>query len=84
MTTAMPAVKPVVTGWGMNSMRLPRRSRPSAMRIRPAMRPVISSPPRPSWAWMGASSTMKAAVGPTTCSREPPKTAEMKPATMAV
>ena len=31
MTTAMPAVKPVVTGWGMNWMSRPSRSAPIAM-----------------------------------------------------
>jgi hypothetical protein len=33
---------------------------------------------------MGASTTMNAAVGPETCTLEPPSSATMKPATIAV
>ena len=84
MTVAMPAVKPVVTGWGMNWIRRPRRKRPIATSITPASSPEISRPARPYLAWMGARMTMKAAVGPLTCVREPPSSATTKPATMAV
>ncbi|MFT3915000.1 MAG: hypothetical protein QM704_13050 [Anaeromyxobacteraceae bacterium] len=46
MTVAMPAVKPVVTGCGMNSMSFPIRRRPIPMSRTPAMRPATS---RPEW-----------------------------------
>ena len=50
----------------------------------PASSVATSRPPTPNWVAMGASTTTKAAVGPETCTREPPSTAMTAPATMAV
>jgi hypothetical protein len=47
ITVAMPAVKPVVTGCGMNSMNCPSRPSPIPIRISPPMIPEISSPAMP-------------------------------------
>lgn len=84
MTTAMPLVKPVVTGCGMNWISRPRRSSPIATRMKPAITVASISPPSPYCDAMGARMTMKAAVGPVTCAREPPRSATTPPATMAV
>ena len=84
ITTAMPAVKPVVTGYGTNSMKRPIRMTPIANRMTPAIRVAISRPPAPNRAEMGASTTTNAAVGPDTWTREPPRRAMRAPATMAV
>ena len=84
ITTAMPAVKPVVTGCGTNWMSPPMRTAPSTSRRMPAMRVATISPPMPNSAEIGARSTTKAAVGPETWKREPPRTAMAPPATMAV
>jgi len=84
MTTAMPAVNPVVTGCGMNSMSRPIRRAPIARRMRPAITEASSSPARPSRLAIGASTTTNAAVGPVTCVIEPPRSATTAPATMAV
>ena len=84
ITTAMPAVKPVVTGYGTYSMNWPIRAAPMAKRIRPAARVARSSPPRPKRVAIGARTTTKAAVGPETWTGEPPSSAMMKPATIAV
>ena len=84
MTVAMPAVKPVVTGCGMNSMSLPRRASPITSRITPAISPAVRRPPMPYSREMGARMTMNAAVGPVTWCFDPPSSATMKPATIAV
>jgi hypothetical protein len=80
----MPAVNPVVTGWGMNSMRRPRRIAPMATSRTPAISPAVSKPENPYFDVMGARMTMNAAVGPVTWCFEPPVRATMTPATMAV
>ena len=84
MTVAMPAVKPVVTGCGMNSMNRPRRARPIAIRMSPPIAPESSRPASPNFVKIGASTTMNAAVGPVTCVREPPSAATSAPATIDV
>ena len=84
ITVAMPAVKPVVTGCGMNWMRRPSRANPIATRNTPAISPEISRPERPCFVTIGARMTMKAAVGPVTWYFDPPRTATIEPATMAV
>ena len=68
ITVAMPAVKPVVTGWGMNSMSRPSRASPITIRMTPPSIPASSSPASPNCVKMGARMTMNAAVGPVTCS----------------
>lgn len=45
MPAAMPAVKPVITGCGMYFISAPRRSRPAAMSISPAIRVHSTRPP---------------------------------------
>ena len=45
MLTAMPAVKPVITGCGMYFISVPSRNRPAAMSISPASRVHRISPP---------------------------------------
>jgi hypothetical protein len=84
ITTAMPAVKPVVTGKGTNSMKRPRRMTPIANRRRPAIRLARRSPPTPKVCEIGARITTKAAVGQGTCTREPPRSGMRPPATIAV
>ncbi len=84
MTVPMPAVKPVVTGCGMNWIRRPRRKRPIATRSTPAIPPATNRPSRPWRTRMGARITTNAAVGPLTWKREPPRTATTRPATIAV
>ena len=64
MTVAIPVVKPVVTGYGMNWMRWPSRATPIATSSRPAMKPAVSSPESPYLVTMGARITTNAAVGP--------------------
>jgi len=84
MTTAMPAVNPVVTGYGTYSMNCPMPAAPITKRITPATRVATSRPPRPNRAAMGARITTKAAVGPETWTADPPRSAMTKPATIAV
>ena len=80
----MPAVNPVVTGWGMNWISRPRRKSPIASSSTPAMPPAMSSPESPCRTRMGARMTMNAAVGPVTWNREPPRIGTTRPATIAV
>ena len=47
MITAMPVVKPVTTGYGMNLIAAPSRASPKAMRISPAMIVATSRPSTP-------------------------------------
>ena len=44
----------------------------------------MRSPARPKRAYSGASTTMKAAVGPATWTRDPPRSAVKNPAMIAV
>ena len=84
ITVAMPAVKPVVTGCGMNSTSRPRRAAPIPTSRRPAMRPAVRSPERPKRDTIGPRTTTKAAVGPVTWNLDPPVSAATVPATIAV
>ena len=52
--------------------------------MNPAMSVAVSSPCRPNSAMIGARITTNAAVGPETCTREPPSSAMTPPAIMAV
>jgi hypothetical protein len=47
ITSAIPAVKPVMTGCGMYLIHVPSLSRPAATRIRPASRVASSNPSYP-------------------------------------
>ncbi|MCY1500523.1 hypothetical protein D9M68_345660 [compost metagenome] len=84
MITPMPAVKPTITGAGMNLMIAPRRVTPSSRRMIPAMMVAICSPSMPCFAVTPARMTMKAPVGPAICTRLPPNRATSAPATIAV
>ena len=84
ITVAIPAVKPVVTGCGMNSTNRPSRAAPIPTSRRPAIRPAVSSPESPKRETIGARTTTKAAVGPVTWNFEPPVRAATEPATIAV
>ncbi len=84
MTTAIPAVNPVVTGCGMNSMKRPSRIAPMNTSRTPAIRPAVSSPEKPYFAVMGARMTMNAAVGPVTWCFDPPVSPTTMPAKIAV
>ncbi len=84
MMTAIPAVKPVITGVGMKRMMPPNLTSPIASRIRPAIRVATCSPSMPYWAVMPARMTMKAPVGPLIDTRELPNRAAKIPATMPV
>ena len=73
MITAMPDVKPTITGFGMNRMTLPSRATPIASSITPAISVATCRPAMPYCAVMPASTTMKAPVGPEICTRVPPR-----------
>ena len=68
----------------MNLNTAPIRQKPIIISIMPAMMVAIVSPVIPYWAIMPEITTMKAPVGPPIRKREPPNTAMMKPATIAV
>ena len=84
MMTPMPAVKPTITGSGMNLMTTPSRATPSKARMTPAIRVAICRPSTPYLAVMPARITMKAPVGPAICTRLPPNTETSRPAMIAV
>src|SRR5690606_32891312 len=84
MITAMPAVKPTITGSGMNRITAPRRASPIATRITPAISVATSRPPTPNCATTLARITMKAPVGPAIWMREPPNSATAAPAMIEV
>ena len=84
MTTAMPVVKPVVTGCGMNVMSRPSRASPMPTCMRPAMSPATRSPATPKSRTTGSRITTNAAVGPVIWKGVPPSSAQTTPATMAV
>ncbi len=82
--TPMPAVKPAMTGAGMNLMTAPRRARPISTRIAPAMKVATCRPPMPYFAVMPDRMAMKAPVGPAIWTRVPPNSETARPLTMAV
>ena len=84
MITAMPAVKPTVTGKGMNLMKVPSRSQPTAASISPDRKVARISPSIPCWATVAATSTMNAPAGPPIWNREPPRSDTRNPPTIAV
>ena len=84
MMTAIPAVKPTVTGKGMNLMKVPRRRNPTTASISPERNVARISPSIPCWATVAATSTMKAPAGPPIWKRDPPRSDTRKPPTMAV
>ena len=84
MMTAMPVVKPTITGAGMYLMTTPSRASPMASSMMPAISVAICSPSMPWRAVMPDRITMKAPVGPAICTRLPPQADTSRPAMMAV
>jgi hypothetical protein len=84
ITTAIPAVNPVVTGKGTNSTSRPMPLTPIRTRRTPAIAVATSRPPSPNRDATGTSTATKAAVGPVTWTRDPPRRAVTVPATIAV
>jgi hypothetical protein len=80
----MPAVKPTITGSGMNLSSAPSRATPSSSSITPAIMVAICRPSMPCFAVTPARIAMKAPVGPAICTRLPPSAETRKPATIAV
>ena len=80
----MPAVKPVVTGCGMKVIRRPSFAMPIRICRTPAIMPATSKPAMPYLVTTGKRITTKAAVGPVTCIRVPPSSAQRMPAMIAV
>ena len=79
-----PAVKPTVTGKGMNLMKVPSRKNPMAASISPDRNVARINPSIPCWATVAATSTIKAPAGPPLCNLDPPSSETKKPPTMAV
>ncbi|MCY1457367.1 hypothetical protein D9M68_1005330 [compost metagenome] len=84
MITPIPAVKPTITGSGMNFMMAPRRVMPRSNRMAPAIMVAICRPSTPCLAVTPARMTMKAPVGPAICRRLPPSKVTSRPPMMAV
>jgi hypothetical protein len=84
MLTAIPEVKPVITGCGMYLSSVPIRSTPAAISMMPASSVHRISPPYPNLSMTLNTTGTKAAVGPPICTREPPRSEMRKPATIAV
>ena len=84
METAMPVVKPLVTGQGMNLMRVPIRANPITTRIPPAISVAKMRPEYPYFSMINRTIGMNAAVGPPICTRLPPRLEITRPAKIAV
>ncbi len=81
--TAMPLVKPMTTGRGMNLTAAPMPVTPSMTSITPAIIVHMNRPSTPYFATMPATTTTKAPVGPPIWTRDPPSAEIMKPVTIA-
>ena len=64
ISSAMPLVKPITTGRGMNFTACPSPVTARNNRIAPAIIVTISNPDSPCWAMMPATMTTNAPVGP--------------------
>ena len=84
IVTAIPAVKPVVIGYGMNLISEPILNNPIKIRIIPASIVATTNPSTPSLATIPATIVANAAVGPEICTLEPPRNAIMNPPVIAV
>ena len=84
MRAPIAAVKPVMTGNGMNLMAPPSRASPRATRMTPAIMVAASSPSRPYCCTIPYTITTNAPVGPPIWTREPPSAEMRKPAITAV
>ena len=67
MRTAMPLVKPMTTGRGMNLTAVPRPVSPSRTSMTPAMIVQTNRPSMPCVATMPETTTTNAPVGPPIC-----------------
>ena len=83
ISTAMPLVKPITTGRGMNLTAVPSPVTPSRIRTTPAISVHMNRPSRPCFATMPATTTTNAPVGPPIWVRDPPSAEIRNPATMA-
>ena len=84
MMSAIPLVKPIMTGCGTNLITPPRRMAPMPMSRSPAMTVAMRRPSIPYFATIPAIMMTNAPVGPPICTREPPSAEMMNPATIAV
>ncbi len=84
MISAIPAVKPVVTGNGMYLITPPSLRAPMATSTKPAINVATIRPSTPYRPTMPATMTTKAPVGPPICTREPPRAEIRNPATIPV
>ena len=84
ISSAMPLVKPIVTGRGMYLTAAPRPVKPMMSSRKPAMIPTSAKPPSPNFTTIPATITTKAPVGPPIWVRDPPSAEIRKPATTAV
>jgi hypothetical protein len=83
MSTAMPLVKPITTGRGINLTAVPMPVAPRMTNIIPAMTVHINSLSMPCAATIPATTTTNAPVGPPIWVFDPPRAEIRKPVTMA-
>ena len=83
MTSAMPLVKPMITGLGMYFTAVPVPVSPITTSITPAINVHINRPSTPYFAMMPDTTTTKAPVGPPIWKRDPPSAEMMKPVMIA-
>ena len=83
MRSAMPFVKPMTTGRGMNRTAVPSPVAPAATSSTPAIIVHMKRPETPCSATMALTTTTNAPVGPPIWYREPPSADIRKPVTIA-
>lgn len=83
MSTAIPLVKPMITGRGMNFTAVPDFDRPSRINMTPAIIVHMKRPWTPNSAMMPDTTTTNAPVGPPICVRDPPIAEIRNPVTIA-
>ena len=84
MITAMPTVKPSMTGHGRYARSRPTRASDATTTSDAGHQTDEQDGVAPYRETIGTSTTVIAPVGPDTCTFEPPKTAATTPATIAV
>ena len=83
MTSAMPLVKPMTTGRGMNRTAVPVPVSPMMTSRTPAIMVHMNRPSTPYSAMMPDTTTTNAPVGPPICTFEPPSAEIRNPVTTA-
>ncbi len=83
ITSAMPLVKPMMTGRGMYLTAVPVPVRPMITSITPAIIVHMNRPSTPYSAMMPATTTTNAPVGPPIWKRDPPSAEIRKPVMIA-